>query len=476
MNTKRILKYALITCGSLFFAGCASPLMQRKEKRTVPVSFNNSMDTVSSATIQWKDFFTDPNLMALIDTALRNNQEFNIILQEINIAKNEVRARKGEYLPFVGLGAGAGVEKVARYTRDGATEENLEIAPGKEFPTPLPNLMFGAYASWQVDIWKKLRNAKKSAMFRYLATTEGKNFMVTNLIAEVASSYYELMALDNQLDILRKNIEIYQNSLEIVKLQKVAAKVTELAVRRFEAEVLKNQSRQFYILQAITETENRINFLVGRFPQPILRNSQTFSDLATDNIQAGVPSQLLQNRPDIRQAELNLAAAKLDIKVAKANFYPSLNIAGGIGYQAFNAKYLVTSPQSLMFTLAGELMAPLINRNAIKAYYYSATSKQIQAAYNYEKTILNAYIEVANQLSNINNLERSYNLKAQQVQALTHSIDISTRLFKSARADYMEVLLTQRDALESKFDLIETKMQQMHARVNIYKALGGGWK
>jgi len=473
----RKFKYVLISCITLVFTACVPALKQKTENKTVPVSFNNNtLDTVNTAKVNWKQFFTDPYLATLIDTALRNNQEFNIILQEINIAKNEVRARKGEYLPFVIIGAAAGVEKVGQYTRSGATEDNLEIKPGKKFPDPLPDFMVGLSASWEVDIWKKLRNAKKSAMFRYLATTEGKNFMVTNLISEIASSYYELMALDNQLEILKTNIAIYQNSLEIVKLEKVAAKVTELAVRRFEAEVLKNQSRQYYIMQAITETENRINFLVGRYPQHVLRNSNTFSELVPELIQSGIPSQLLANRPDIRQAELTLAAAKLDIRVAKANFYPAFNIVAGIGYQAFNPQYLVTTPQSMMYTLAGQLMAPLVNRNALKAYYYSSTAKQIQAAYDYERTILNAYIEVANQLSNINNLARSYELKSQQVQALTESIFISQRLFKSARADYMEVLLTQRDALESRFDLIETKMQQMHARVYIYRALGGGWQ
>ncbi len=130
----------------------------------------------------------------------------------------------------------------------------------------------------------------------------------------------------------------------------------------------------------------------------------------------------------------------------------------------------------MLYSLAGNLMQPLINRNAIKASYYSANARQIQAVYDYERTILTAYIEVANQLSNISNLEKSYDLRAQQVQTLTQSIDISTRLFKSARADYMEVLLTQRDALESKFELIETKKQQMNAVVNMYQALGGGWR
>jgi len=463
----------------LLVTACSLPpsLIRRTENNATPVIYkNNPQDSSNTAQLKWKEFFTDPNLTALIDTALRNNQEFNIILQDINIAQNEVRSRKGQYLPFVNIEGAAGFEKVGRYTRSGAVESTDEIRPGQVFPEALPDYMVAAVASWELDIWKKLRNAKKSAVYSYLASVEGKNFMITNLIAEIATSYYELMALDNQLEILKKNIEIYQNSLEIVKLEKQSAKVTELAVRRFEAEVLKNQSRLFYIQQRIIETENRINFLVGRFPQTVSRNSQAFSNLLPDTIHAGIPSQLLANRPDIRQAEQQLAAAKLDVKSARAYFYPSLNIAAGIGYQAFNPSFLVTTPESMIYSLGGQLVAPLVNRNAIKAYYYSATSRQIQNVYNYERTILNAYIEVANQLANINNLQKSYDSKAKQVAALTESIDISVRLFKSARADYMEVLLTQRDALEARFELVETKMQQMNARVNIYQALGGGWK
>ncbi|MNQ70543.1 Outer membrane protein OprM precursor [compost metagenome] len=172
---------------------------------------------------------------------------------------------------------------------------------------------------------------------------------------------------------------------------------------------------------------------------------------------------------------MELIAAKLDVKSAKAKFYPSLGISAGIGYEAFNAKYLLTSPESLLYSLAGDLVAPLINRNAIKASYITANAKQIQAVYNYERTLVNAYMEVANQLSKIQNTAQSYDLKSKQVQALNESIQISNNLFSSARADYMEVLLTQKDALESKFELIETKKQQMNAFVNVYRALGGGW-
>ncbi|MGC3943725.1 MAG: TolC family protein [Chryseolinea sp.] len=449
----------------------------RAENRNVPTTFPSiAQDTLTTARVAWKAFFTDQNLTALIDTALRNNQEFNIMLQEINIAQNEIRARKGEYLPFLSINAGAGVDKVGKYTRSGAVEENLEVAPETKFPEPLPDYMLGAFASWEVDIWSKLHNAKKSSMLRYLSSVEGRSFMITQLVSEVANSYYELMALDNQLSILRQNIEIQTNALEIVRLEKSAARVTELAVRKFEAEVLKNQSRQYDIIQSIIETENRINFLTGRYPHPIQRSSQAFSELVPDTVYAGIPSQLLRNRPDIRQSELALEAAKVDVKVAQANFYPSVRLTAGLGFQAFNPSYLFTTPQSLIYSLGGELIAPLVNRNAIKANYYSANSKQIQAVYDYERTILNAYIEVVNQLSNIANLQRSYDLKTKQVAALTESINISTSLFKSARADYMEVLMTQRDALDSRFELIETKKQQMNAMVNFYRALGGGWR
>lgn len=476
MNLNRKINLSGITFLALLLSACTLPYLGRKtENKTLPANYSDVKDTLNSARLGWKNFFPDPNLKTLIDTALKNNQELNIVLQEINLAKNEVRARKGAYLPFVAIGAGAGTDKSGRYTSQGASDATNNIMPGKAFPDPLPNYILGVNASWEIDIWKKLRNAKKSAVYKYLSSIEGKNFMVTHLIAEIANSYYELMALDNQLEILKNNIAIQQNALEIVRLEKVAARVTELAVRRFEAEVLKNQSRQFYIMQQITVTENRINFLVGRFPQSIQRNSKGFSDLQTDSIHAGIPAQLLANRPDIRQAEQQLAAAKIDVKAAKAEFYPSLFITAGAGYRAFNPKYLFTTPQSLIYSLAGDLMAPLINRNAIKANYYSANSRQIQAVYNYERSILKAHMEVVNQLSNIGNLKKSYDLKSKQVQALTESIDISTGLFKSARADYMEVLLTQRDALDSKFDLIETKKQQMNALVNMYQALGGGW-
>jgi outer membrane protein, multidrug efflux system len=456
---------------------CQVPkVAQRSADRSVPDSFNDSKDTNNVAAIPWKQFFGDLNLVNLIDTALRRNQELNITLQEIEIAKNEILFREGALHPSVSARLGIGVEKVGRYTSQGAGDASTEIKPGKEMPDPLPDFTTAGYASWEVDIWKKLRNAKKAAVSRYLSTVEGKNFVRMNLIAEVASSYYELVALDNQLEIVQQSISLQKNALDVVKIQKEAARATELGVKKFEAEVLGSQSLEFEIRQKITETENKINFLLARYPQPIPRSSINFFDITPALVHSGIPSQLLANRPDIRQAEFDLEAAKLDVKVARAEFYPSFNISAALGFEAFKPGYLVMLPESLLYSLAGDLAGPLINRRGIKAEFYTANSRQLQAIYNYEKNILKGYIEVSTGLSKIDNLEKNFELKKQQVDALTRSIEISNDLFKSARADYFEVLMTQRDALEAKLDLVDTRKEQLNAVINVYRDLGGGWQ
>lgn len=476
MPKKNSFCYLAVGGVVLALAACKTPaLVGPTTTRSVPGQYDTLRDSVNAGKLSRRAFFTDPHLTALIDTALRHNQELSIMLQEIQVSQNDIRVRTGEYLPFVGLQAGAGFDKVGEYTRPGAIERSTEVAPGKPFPNPLPDFLLSANASWQVDIWNKLHNAKRAAVARYLASVEGRNFTITNLVAELANAYYELLALDSQLDIIKKNIDIQTNALEIVKVQKEAAKVTELAVRRFEAQVLHTKSLQFDVQQRIVETENRINFLAGRFPQPVPRSTQDFGTLTPQLVQAGTPGQLLQNRPDVRQAERELEAARLDVQVARANFLPSLTVSASVGLNAYNPLTLF-SPQSLLYSLVGGLARPLINRNAITALYYSANARQIQAVYNYERITLNAYMEVANQLARIGNLQKSYDLKARQVEALMQSTSISNTLFRSARADYMEVLLTQRDALESRFDLVENKMQQLHAMVNTYRALGGGWQ
>ncbi|MFY7846682.1 TolC family protein [Chryseobacterium gambrini] len=475
-------RYITAIALSLVLAGCKAPMatvVKDEVKENIPQNFNQQDQgdaNNNSGTTPWRQFFTDPNLVALIETALKNNQELMITLQEIEIAKSGVLAKKGRLTPTVSAGIGAGVKKAGRYTSEGAGDATTEIEPGKEMPDPLGNFEGGLMANWEVDIWKKLRTEKESAVAHYLSTVEGKNFVLSNLIEEVADNYYELLALDNQLDIIQQYTKLQQRALEISKIQKEAAAATELAVKKFEAELAKSKASEFTIRQEITEKENEINALCGRFPQPIVRSKGDFMSMIPQTVYTGIPSQLLANRPDIKQAELELKSSKLDVEAARKEFYPSLEISATLGLEAFKPSYLVKLPESMAASLVGELAGPLINKSAIKANFQTADARQIQALYEYDKTILNAYLDVANLMSKVKNIDQYYKLKSEETQALEKSIDIANQLFKNSRADYLEVLLNQRDALDAKMELVEAKQKQLSTVVDIYKSLGGGWK
>ncbi|WP_042720837.1 TolC family protein [Flavobacterium sp. B17] len=475
-------KYITAIALSLVLASCKAPMatvIKDEVKENVPQNFNQEDQgdaNNNSGTTPWRQFFTDPNLVSLIETALKNNQELMITLQEIEIAKSGVLAKKGRLTPTVSAGIGAGVKKAGRYTSEGAGDATTEIEPGKEMPDPLGNFEGGLMANWEIDIWKKLRTEKESAIAHYLSTVEGKNFVLSNLIEEIADNYYELLALDNQLDIIQQYTKLQQKALEISKIQKEAAAATELAVKKFEAELAKSKATEYTIRQQITEKENEINALCGRYPQPIVRSKDDFMAIIPQTVYTGIPSQLLANRPDIKQAELELKSAKLDVEAARKEFYPTLEISATLGLEAFKPSYLVKLPESMAASLVGELAGPLINKSAIKANFQTADARQIQSLYEYDKTILNAYLDVANLMSKVKNIDQYYKLKSEETKALEQSIDIANQLFRNSRADYLEVLLNQRDALDAKMELVEAKQKQLSTVVDIYKSLGGGWK
>ncbi len=428
----------------------------------------------SSAVNHRFDMFNDAVLNGLIEQAIVGNQELKILAEDVRIACYEVQSRSGAYRPFVGYLARAGVEKSGRYTREGAVEDQLEGRPGRSFPDPLPDFMVGSTVSWEIDIWKRLRNAQRAAAMRYLSTQEGRNYVITRLVAEIASNYYELQALDNRLIALNQMIEIQQASLEIAKAKKAAARETELAVQRFQAEVRKNESERLIVQQQIVEAENRINNMMGRYPQPIPRPSVDFLNVQLSTLNTGLPPELLRNRADIRQAEREVRAAGLDVQVARARFYPALGISAGVGYRAFDARYLFQTPDSLIYNVAGDIVGPLVNKRAIQAEYRTANARQLQSVYNYQQTVIDAFTEVINYLAAIENYGKSIEIKKQQLESLEKSVDVASKLFQNARAEYMEVLLAQRDMMEARLDLIETKQQQLSAAVNAYRALGGG--
>ncbi len=433
-------------------------------------------DAPNSAELPVNEFFTDPLLIDLIGQAMVGNRELRILDEEIQIAANRILQRRGAYLPFVDVGASASLEKPSLFTPQGAVEDQLEVLPGRGFPEPLPDFFGRLDLLWHLDIWRQLRNARDAAMHRYVAAVQRRNAFVTHLVAEVAENYYELMALDQRLATLNTVIELQEQSLELAQTKKAAGRGTELAVQRFLAALRKSQSEKRIVMQEIVEAENRINFLANRYPQNVKRLSAGFFDLNIHALRTGVPADLLLNRPDIMQAERELIAAGLDVQVARAEFLPKLDITAGVGYEAFNTEFLFDSPESLVYDTAGNLVAPLINRAAIKAEYFNANAEQLQALYKYQRVILDAFTEVVNLLSKVENYSKSIQYKRERLAALEASVDSAVQLYQSARVEYLEVLLAQSELLEARLDLIETKRQQLSAIVNAYRALGGGWR
>jgi outer membrane protein, multidrug efflux system len=478
---KRVLARA-IACSllTLVLSSCTIPDLRPAETGpTLPAGFDGATGAAAStsdnsAQFGYDEFFHDPMLTRLIDQAMAGNRELKILDEEVQIANNEILARQGAFLPFVSFGAGAGVEKPSKYTVEGAAEDELTYPGNNHFPDPLPNFVTGLNVAWQLDIWRELRNARDAAMQRQVAACEQRNYFVTRLVAEVAENYYSLLALDQRLQTLAKTIELQEQSLKIAKAKKEAGRDTELPVQRFQAEVRKNQSETLIVKQEIVEVENKINSLLNRYPQPVERMSEGFFDLTIHALGVGLPAQLLENRPDIRRAERELAAAGLDVLVAKAHFYPRVDITGGVGYEAFNPTYMFLTPESLIGGVAGNLVVPLINTKAIQAEYKNANAKQLQAVYNYQRVILTAFTEVINRVSKVENYRKSIDIKKQQLESLQASVDTASKLFQNARAEYVEVLLAQRDLLEARTVLIETKKEQLSAVVNAYQALGGG--
>jgi NodT family efflux transporter outer membrane factor (OMF) lipoprotein len=337
--------------------------------------------------------------------------------------------------------------------------------------------LLGLTFGMPLDIWREFRNRRDAAIARYHAAIERRQDFVTRLVAEIAQEYFRLMALDQRVAILNQIIQFQQESLKVAQANFEAGRDSDLPVRRFEAEVRKNQNELVVVRQEIVEVENRINALLGRMPQPVARNSARFFELEMPAVSLGVPAQLLLNRPDIRRAERELAAAGLEVLAARARFFPRVDLIGTVATQAFNPKYLF-QPEALVLRAATEVASPLINWAAIRAEYRTANARQLQALYDYQRVIIDATIDVVNRMSMLQNYTQSIEVLQRQLQALEAAVASATRLWQLPRekrqVDYLDVLTSQRDLLEARNRLIEARLQQLNALAGLYQALGGG--
>lgn len=464
-----------------FFASCKAPQLQIESiSKKIPSTYTPNGDTSAKAIEGWKEVFIDPSLMAIIDTALKNNYDLKAALQKVELARSGLLFNKGIRLPEIMAQTAVGRRKFGEYTMDGVGNYDTRFSPNlndkQQIPNVLPDYYVGFQAAWEIDLWGKLKNKKKAAAAKFIASQYGKDLILTNLIAEVATTYFQLLALDKEAQILIDNIALQQAALELVTAQKEAGKATELAVEMIKAQLLTSKALEAQVLQSIVETESRLSFLSGRYPTNLRRDSLSQFVGIKSNLAIGVPSDLLKNRADIRQAEFDLMASTANVKAAQAAFYPSLTLSAAYGLQSFNALLLLETPASLAYNVLGGLTAPLVNRRALKAELLASKSEQKQTYINYEKTVVTAFGEVYIALSNIKNTKTMVELKAEEVRILKKSITTSSELFKAGRANYLEIITSQKNSLQAQLELITFEQRQNTALVDLYRAIGGGWK
>ncbi len=439
-----------------------------------------SADTASAGALPWPNFFADPVLVRLLDTAVQYNPDLAQAAQRVALAQTDVLERRGALLPTVEVGARAGVDRYGTYTQNGVGNYDTNLSPNtrgdRRIPSSVPDYFLGLRSSWEIDLWGRLRNRRKAAQVRLLGSEFGRQLVQTTLVAEVARTYYEVLALDQELEILRRNARLQERTIEISRIQKQGGRATELAVQQFTAQWRRTQSLEAAAQQQLITAENRLNRLLGRYPQPISRGQGLLAQPVPAAIQVGVPTALLFHRPDIRQAEAELTAARADVEAARAAFLPSLTLTSYAGVNAFRTSLLLRTPESLALGALAGLTAPLFNRAYLKAEYGRATARQLEAYYGYQQATQRSVEEVATTLQGVGNLGRAFELRSQEVAVLNAAVATSNELFLAGYATYLEVVTAQRNVLEAELDQIAARRAQFTHVVDLYRALGGGWR
>lgn len=460
--------------------GCKTPAtLSQPSQPALPGSFGDGVDTASISEVPMKAFFPDVYLQRLIDTALRDNPDVHIALSRIEIAAANMRANRAALLPSVAAVVSASADKYGDYTMNGVGNHDTNLSPDvkgdSKIPDPTTDYFVGLRSNWEIDLWGKLRGRKKAAAARWLASREGSRLVTTSLVADIAVLYYQLLALDNEQRVLDKNIQLQQNALEVVKVQKEAGRATELAVQQFQAQLYHTQSLRYSTAQQIVETENRLNFLRGRTGGAVQRDSSLLTLQTPARVSAGLPSQLLLNRPDIRAAELELQAAHADVAAARAAFFPSLVLSPYVGFNAFRPGVLFDGG-SLVWGVAGSLLAPVFNRQVIQADHARASAEASAAWWDYRKAVLGGYEEVVSSLRGIQNYTAYFQLKQKEAESLQQAVATANDLYLVGKASYLEVITAQRSVLDAELEVTGARKEVLMQTVGLYRGVGGGWR
>jgi outer membrane protein, multidrug efflux system len=470
-------RFIYIIIVSVLFGACKSVGISTQNLLPVPDTFIGQIDSASYGELDWRIHFQDTVLQSLIKEGLQSNLEIKKAIQRVEMSKAGLRYAKGLSLPFVVGTGSAGIRRFSLYSMDGVGNFDTNYSPNinsdQTMSRDLPDFLVGFQANWEIDVWGKLKNKKRAALSRYLGSIEGNNWLITNIVSDVAFLYYELLAVEREISILNETNSLQERGLEVIRLQKEAGSVSELAVNQFESQYFNFLGLTQDAFRRKNEIENQLNILLGRYPEQIRTDSSLFDQEIEFSIPVGNPALVLSQRADIRQAELELLASKADLNAARAAFYPSLNIQGMLGFQSFNAAFFAV-PESFTYQVFGSLLAPLLNRSAIKVDLEFTRASQQEAFFDYQQTLIRAYTEVFQQTFVIDNLQKLVEVKEKELDALQRAAYNADQLFSTGRANYLEVILVRKSMLQSQFELLQARKEQLQANVNLYRSLGGG--
>lgn len=420
-------------------------------------------DSITMAEVSWRSLFTDPVLIGHIEQGLENNLDIRIALQQIAAANAYYKQGRAGYLPTIGATGQAAHQEMSGNGQMGALYDG-----------GISQFELSANASWEADIWGKIRSYKRASEASYLQTVEAHKAVKTQLVASIASVYYQLVALDEQIKITEQSLANRESSLETTKALKEAGYLTEVGVKQTEAQIYDAQGILLDLKTNIKLLENTMAILLGEAPQSIERSSLEEQSI-TQDVKIGFPIQLLRNRPDVIAAEYGLINAFEMTNVAKSDFYPSLRISATGGFQSLEIDQLLNA-NSLFASLVGSLTQPILNGRRIRTQYEVAQAQQEQALLNFRKAILNASREVSDALYTYEAAEERIGIKTSQYQAYDTATIYSEELLNNGMVNYLEVLTARENALYAQLDLINAQFTQLSSLVELYKALGGGWQ
>ena len=424
---------------------------------------NLPTDSISIADVSWKNLFTDQYLQQYIEEGLQNNMDVRIALQQILAAQAYAKQGKAGYLPSVSVGANATHQELSENSQFGAL-----------FSGGIDTYDITANLSWEADIWGKIRSNKRATQAAYLQSVAGHQAVKTQLISSIANTYYNLLALDAQLEVTKQTILTRESGVKTIKALKDAGQVTQVAVDQNIAQYNSAKALQVDIEVAIFKTENTLSILLGKSPQTFERSSLDIQNIDQD-IVLGVPATLLSNRPDVMAAEYGLINSFELSNVAKSNLYPSLTLTASGGLESLDVDNLINA-NSIFANIIGGITQPIFNQRKLKTQREVAFVQQEQALLRFKQTLLVAGSEVSNALYTYKAETKKFEFRKNEVEALRTAEANSNELLKNGYANYLDLLTARESALNAELNIINSQLQQLVSIVDLYEALGGGWR